>query len=87
MIKPDPEGASPGFVDDIYEDAGDLEFNDDPKFSNLFLARVPQHLWKAWKDLDDNAEIQVGQLRRRITAEPGGLKGVCFPTRADHTPY
>lgn len=67
LIKPDPDtkGASPGAFadDDIYEDAGDLEFNSNPDWQALYLARVPKDLWKAWSKLDDDAEIQLGTIR------------------------
>ena len=66
-IKPDPDalGASPSLLDedDIYEDAGDLEFNNDPKYQSLYLARVPNYVWEAWSKLDDDAEIQIGTIR------------------------
>jgi hypothetical protein len=66
-IKPDPDalGASPSALDeeDIYEDAGDLEFNRDLQFQNLYLARVPKYVWEAWSKLDDDAEIQIGTIR------------------------
>lgn len=66
-IKPDPDalGASPSAFDedDIYEDAGDLEFNNDPKYQGLYLARVPKYVWEAWSHLDDDAEIQIGTVR------------------------
>lgn len=64
-IKPDPDslGASPGpqLEDDIYEDAGDLEFNGAEQ--GLFLAKVPKFLWDTWSKLDDNQEIQIGTVR------------------------
>lgn len=67
-IKPDPEatGASPvAFADeDIYEDAGDLEFNTDPKYQKLYLARLPKYIWDNWHNLDDDAEIQLGTIRQ-----------------------
>jgi hypothetical protein len=66
-VKPDPDalGASPSALDedDIYEDAGDLEFNTDPKYQSLYLARVPKYVWEAWSKLDDDAEIQIGTVR------------------------
>jgi transcription initiation factor TFIIF subunit beta len=66
-IKADPDalGASPSAFDedDIYEDAGDLEFNNDPQYQNLYLARVPNFVWDAWSKLDDDAEIQIGTIR------------------------
>jgi transcription initiation factor TFIIF subunit beta len=81
LIKPDPEnqGASPGpfSEDDIYEDAGDLEFNTDPHFQKLYLARVPKFLWEAWEKLDDDAEIQIGTIRQTQTVVDGETK-VCM---------
>jgi transcription initiation factor TFIIF subunit beta len=76
LIKPDPDtkGASPSpFADDdIYEDAGDLEFNQDPAWQTLYLARVPKDLWKAWSKLDDDAEIQLGTIRMTNVKKPDG---------------
>jgi transcription initiation factor TFIIF subunit beta len=69
LIKPDPDstgGASPAALndEDIYEDAGDLEFNPDPEFQKLYLARVPRYVWEAWTKLDDDAEIHIGTIRQ-----------------------
>ena len=69
VIKPDPDapGASPAPLDDdIYEDAGDLEFNSDPAYSKLYLARVPRYVWEAWSKLDEDAEIQIGTIRMEM---------------------
>jgi transcription initiation factor TFIIF subunit beta len=78
LIKPDPEapGASPAALseEDIYEDAGDLEFNSDPVFQSLYLARVPKYLWEAWSKLDDDAEIQIGTLRHAVVKDENGQK-------------
>jgi transcription initiation factor TFIIF subunit beta len=69
-IKPDPDAAqgsaSPAAFsdDDIYEDAGDLEFNPDPNFQKLYLARVPKYVWDAWSNLDEDAEIRIGTIRQ-----------------------
>ena len=79
FIKPDPEtqGASPGpSEDDLYEDAGDLEFNTDPNFQKLYLARVPKFLWEAWEKLDDDAEIQIGTIRTIQVPGPDGQQKV-----------
>ena len=66
QIKPDPEsiGASPAAHtdDDIYEDAGDLEFAD-PNQAGFYLTRIPKFLWESWSKLDDNQEIRVGTVR------------------------
>lgn len=74
-IKPDPEasGASPAAFadDDLYEDAGDLEFGGDPKFQTLYLARVPRYIWEEWAKLDDDAEIQLGTIRQIETVVDG----------------
>lgn len=80
LIKPDPDapGASPGaFTDeDIYEDAGDLEFNTDPKYQRLYLVRMPKYVWEQWSKLDDDAEIQLGTIRQVTQTEPNGDKRV-----------
>lgn len=67
LIKADPEAQgnspAPAFEDDIYEDEGDLEFNTDPNYQKVFLARIPRELWEAWSHLDEDAEIQIGTVR------------------------
>lgn len=63
-IKPEPEGvgASPAAQDDdVYEDAGDLDFSGAEP--GLYLTRIPKFLWEQWSKLDDNQEIQIGTLR------------------------
>ena len=84
-IKPDPEsaGASPAAHtdEDIYEDAGDLEFGDSQQ-PPFFLTRVPKFLWESWSKLDDNQEIRIGTVRVE-----GGLsdtKRVSLPLQAIH---
>jgi transcription initiation factor TFIIF subunit beta len=67
-VKPEPEVGSPLLEDDDLEDAGDLEFYDntlsgDP-LGTMYLARLPHSLWKAWSELDDDAEIQIGTIRQ-----------------------
>lgn len=72
VIKAEP-GASPAPVDeeDLYEDAGDLEFYDKNapgnSFETLYLARVPKYMWDAWlkltERLGDDDEVQIGTLR------------------------
>lgn len=85
LIKPDPDaqGASPGIFsdEDIYEDAGDLEFNQGDKFQQVYLARVPKYIWETWSKLDDDAEIQIGTIRQMNTmAENGEQKVWRIPT-------
>lgn len=67
VIKTEGEAGSP-FVDDDLDDAGDLEFYDqtipgDP-LGTMYLARLPNYVWQAWSDLDDDAEIQLGTIRQ-----------------------
>jgi transcription initiation factor TFIIF subunit beta len=47
--------------DDIYEDAGDLDFTDATQ--DIYLARIPKFVWKAWSELEDNREICIGTIR------------------------
>lgn len=79
-IKPDPDalGASPAALsdEDVYEDAGDLEFNTNPDFQKLYLAKVPKFVWEAWDALDDDAEIQIGTIRQTNVMLPDGTSRV-----------
>jgi len=76
FVKPDPEDEEKKPLaalddDDLYEDAGDLEFYDKSaagrQFETLYLARVPRYMWDAWLKmtdrLGDDDEIQIGTLR------------------------
>ncbi|KAI1456009.1 transcription initiation factor iif [Annulohypoxylon moriforme] len=83
-IKPEPGlkleqddlGRSPAAMseDDIYEDAGDLEFYDPNNISDssAYLTHVPKYLYDAWKGLDDDAEIRIGTVRRWDELGPNG---------------
>ncbi|KAI0152227.1 transcription initiation factor iif [Hypoxylon sp. NC0597] len=83
-IKPEPgiksehddTGASPAAMseDDIYEDAGDLEFFDpnDVNDGSIYLTHVPKYLYDAWAKLDDDAEIRIGTLRQWTEPGPNG---------------
>ena len=64
-IKPDPDSIgnspAPQTDEDIYEDTGDLDFaGSDQRF---YLTRLPKFLWDSWSKLDDNQEIQIGNIR------------------------
>ena len=60
--EPDSIGASPtAHDDDVYEDAGDLDFSGSEP--GLYLTRIPKFLWDRWSKLDDNQEIHIGTLR------------------------
>jgi hypothetical protein len=71
FVKPEP--ASPMAIDEeeLFEDAGDLDFYDKSvpgnTFETLYLARVPKYMWDAWmkltEKLGDDDEIQIGTLR------------------------
>ena len=47
--------------DDIYEDAGDLDFS--AASQGLYLTRIPKMLWESWSQLDDDQEIRLGTVR------------------------
>lgn len=81
-IKPDPDsiGASPTAHtdDDLYEDAGDLEFAGADQ--GLYLTRIPKFLWERWSQLDDNQEVTIGTVR--VEGGPENVKRVrvaCSP--------
>lgn len=89
-IKPEPEGDSPSVPldeDDLYEDAGDLEFFDqnagNGSVGQAYLARVPKELWEAWSSLPDDAEIEVGKMRQWDVPRPDGSIEVRCPMRPD----
>ncbi|KAK8042056.1 transcription factor IIF beta subunit [Apiospora rasikravindrae] len=81
-VKPEPEDApvSPAVIsdDELYEDAGDLEFYDstspnDPS-ANLFLTHVPKYLYDQWAQLKEDEEVEVGRVRRWIETDKNGEK-------------
>jgi len=82
-IKPDPDAvASPStFEEDIYEDAGDLEFNTDEQHNSAYLTRIPKQLWEAWSSLDEDAEIEIGKIRLEYLPRNDGQPDVCSCTR------
>ena len=63
-IKVEHDGATPSPYmdeDDIYEDAGDLDFSS--AGTPLWLTRLPAALWNQWSSLPDDEEIEVGTVR------------------------
>jgi len=81
IIKADPDSKpSPGaFDEDLYEDAGDLEFNTDPASQAMYLAKVPKYLWEQWSKLDDDAQIRIGTIRQVEHKDVNGQPSVCSP--------
>ncbi len=79
-IKPDPDAINslPGAVsdDDMYEDAGDLEFADfsatNPAAADVYLTHVPKYLYNAWAHLADDEEIRIGTVRKWIEVGKDG---------------
>jgi transcription initiation factor TFIIF subunit beta len=65
VIKPDPDSKdTPSGAlsdEDIYEDAGDLDFS--LAGQSVWLTRIPKPLWEYWSQLDDDEEIQIGTVR------------------------
>ena len=65
QVKPDPDSpnasSGPQLDDDIYEDAGDLNFGGAEQ--GVFLTKVPKFLWEKWSKLEDNGELQIGTVR------------------------
>ncbi len=47
--------------DEIYEDAGDLDFAGTTQ--GIYLTRIPKYLWETWSKLDDDEEIHLGTIR------------------------
>lgn len=47
--------------DDIYEDAGDLDFAG--VGHGFYLTRLPKYVWEYWSQLDEDQEIQIGTIR------------------------
>jgi transcription initiation factor TFIIF subunit beta len=90
-VKSELEGASPMAVDDdIYEDAGDLEFYDsafpnDP-YGSMYLVRIPPYVWEAWEHLDDNAEINIGTIRQWNETNRKGEQKVTIPLPPKRAP-
>ncbi|KAL9600529.1 MAG: hypothetical protein Q9179_003171 [Wetmoreana sp. 5 TL-2023] len=70
-LEPPSAAASPAAHsdEDIYEDAGDLDFSGTQQ--GLFLTRIPKYLWESWSALDDEQEIQLGTVRIE-----GGLENI-----------
>ena len=64
-IKPEPATAVPTNVmdEDPYEDTGELRMDKTMQEAGAWLAKVPKWLWEAWEEMDDDEEIELGQVR------------------------
>jgi transcription initiation factor TFIIF subunit beta len=51
--------------EDIYEDAGDLDFSQADQ--NAWLVRLPNYVWDSWSKIGEDEEIRLGTVRM----EPG----------------
>lgn len=47
--------------DDVYEDAGDLDFSHSQQ--QFWLSRLPKSLWELWASMPEDGEIEIGTLR------------------------
>lgn len=65
--------------DDLYEEAGDLDFGGSTQA--LILARIPKFLWESWSRLGDEDEIQLGTIR--FEGLGNDLKRVCYLSTVD----
>lgn len=76
-IKPDPDTKDAVLDDlddeDIYEDAGDLDFS--AAGQSVWLSRLPRQLWEHWSSLEDDEEIEIGTIR--LEGEANDIKRVC----------
>lgn len=61
--------------EDVYEDAGDLDYTGSTQA--LMLTRIPKFLWESWTQLGDDDEIQIGTIR--YEGDPEDPKRVCYP--------
>ncbi|KAI1816494.1 hypothetical protein GGS20DRAFT_537845 [Poronia punctata] len=92
-IKPDPDAADSVDVgmsdDDLYEDAGDLEFADfnpaNPAAADVLLAHVPKYLYNSWANMKDDEEIQIGTVRKWIEVGKDGKQTERMALLLDHT--
>ncbi|KAI0900020.1 transcription initiation factor iif [Annulohypoxylon nitens] len=95
-VKPDPavkseldDATSPSSTssEDIYEDAGDLEFFDPENMSDasVYLAHVPKYLYDAWKALDEDTERQIGTVRSWEEKGPNGEVKQRMAVLLDHS--
>ncbi|KAI3332261.1 hypothetical protein HD806DRAFT_479912, partial [Xylariaceae sp. AK1471] len=76
--------------DDIYEDAGDLEFVDfnpatNPAAADIQLTHVPKYLYNAWAQMNDDEEVRIGTVRRWVEVGKDGRQTERMALLLDHT--
>ena len=83
-IKAEPMSPTAQVDEDLYEDAGDLSFAE--YHTDVFLARIPQYLWKTWLDLEDEQDIQIGTLRvEGAVGKPQSVRSPHFLRSSAHS--
>jgi transcription initiation factor TFIIF subunit beta len=58
---PDASLSPPLEEDDVYEDAGDLDFSQAQQ--QFWLSRIPKSLWETWESMPEDGEIEIGTIR------------------------
>jgi transcription initiation factor TFIIF subunit beta len=58
-----PDNIASPYLDeeDVYEDAGDLDFSNAQQ--ELWLSRIPKSLWQIWSNMPEDGEIEIGTIR------------------------
>ncbi|OQU96695.1 hypothetical protein CLAIMM_02739 [Cladophialophora immunda] len=84
-IKMEPTEDTPSpFVDeddDMYEDAGDLDFSQAQQ--QLWLSHIPRTLWETLSKLQDDDEIEIGRLRvEGAESNPSRVSLLLYPLPA-----
>ncbi|KIX93053.1 uncharacterized protein Z520_11326 [Fonsecaea multimorphosa CBS 102226] len=84
-IKLEPTDDTPSpFVDeddDMYEDAGDLDFSQAQQ--QLWLSHIPKTLWETLSKLQDDDEIEIGKIRvEGAESNPSRVSLLLYPLPA-----
>lgn len=82
VIKDEPveDALSPYMEEDIYEDAGDLDFTNAQK--RVWLSHIPRALWETLSTLEGDDEIEIGTLRvEGPESQPSRVSIIAYPQR------
>ncbi len=87
QIKEEAVNASPSPYmdeDDVYEDAGDLDFAHSQQ--QFWLSRIPKSLWELWAGMPEDGEIEIGTIRvEGDSSDPKRVRiMLCCPQFASH---